>query len=56
MVNALGQVVLNEGHKDLPTGNHLLEIENSSLSEGIYFLQIFLNGVNVGGQKVVKLK
>ncbi|MFK7773571.1 MAG: M14 family zinc carboxypeptidase [Saprospiraceae bacterium] len=56
MVNALGQVVLNEMYKDLPTGNHLLEMENSSLSEGIYFLQIFLNGVNVGGQKVVKLK
>ncbi|MFT6321408.1 MAG: hypothetical protein ACJAT4_002338, partial [Granulosicoccus sp.] len=56
MVNALGQVVLNEVYNNLPRGNHLLGMENSSLSEGIYFLQIFLNGVNVGGQKVVKLK
>lgn len=56
MVNAFGQVVLNDAYKDLPTGNHLLEMENSKLSVGIYFLQIILNGVNVGGEKVVKLK
>lgn len=55
LVNALGQVVLNNEYKKLPTGNHLLEMENSGLSGGIYFLQIFLNGVNVDGQKVVKL-
>ncbi|MFK8009555.1 MAG: T9SS type A sorting domain-containing protein, partial [Saprospiraceae bacterium] len=56
MVNALGQVALNKVYKNLPTGNHLLEMENSNLSEGLYFLQVILNGVNIGGEKVVKLK
>jgi carboxypeptidase T len=56
MVNALGQVVLNKNHKNLPAGNHLFEMENLALSEGIYFLQILVNGVNAGGQKVVQFK
>lgn len=56
MVNALGQVVITENYKNLPGGNHLLELEKTGLSEGIYFLQIFVNEVNVASQKVVKLK
>lgn len=55
LINALGQVVLNENHENLPEGNHLFEIEKTDLSKGIYFLQIFVNEINVRSQKVIKL-
>ncbi len=55
MVNALGQVVLNENYKNLPEGNHLFEIGKFEISRGIYFLQIFINEEKVEGQKIIKL-
>ncbi len=56
MVNALGQEVMKVYHDNLPAGNHQFELDKTGRSEGIYFLQIFVNELNVGGQKVIKLK
>jgi hypothetical protein len=55
MVNALGQVVVNEKYKNLPEGTHLFEIGKFEISRGIYFLQIFINEEKVESQKIIKL-
>ena len=55
LLNTLGQVVIEENFQNIPSGNHLFELESSSLSKGVYFLEIFVDGVNVKGEKVIKL-
>ncbi|MDC3219786.1 M14 family zinc carboxypeptidase [Saprospiraceae bacterium] len=56
LVNTLGQVVVNDLYQRLPSGNHLLGMGNSKISEGIYFLQVVLDGEKVGSKKIVKVK
>lgn len=55
LLNTLGQVDMEEYFQNIPSGNHLFELESSSLSKGVYFLEIFVDGVNVKGEKVIKL-
>jgi hypothetical protein len=56
LVNTLGQVVVNDLYQRLPSGNHLLGMGNSKISEGIYFLQVVLDGEKVSSKKIVKVK
>ncbi|MEM9820960.1 MAG: T9SS type A sorting domain-containing protein, partial [Bacteroidota bacterium] len=55
LVNALGQLVLQQDHAELAAGQHQM-IFDQQVEEGFYFLQLYADEVELGSSKVVKLK
>jgi carboxypeptidase T len=56
LVNALGQTLRTKALADIASGNHQLTFEEEGLTEGIYFLQLYVDGIMVETEKVVKRK
>ena len=56
LVNSLGQIVSEVDSQDYSSGTHKININETKLSEGVYFLQLLNRGEILGIERVLKVK